>query len=224
MSYSEIINICVSVTSIFIALLALFQTKRQIALSNKQQLFDRRLSCYLEFNTIYSLYTSNKQHLKDDNVFYHTNDMMFSWLTNCSSLEKMMLAVSKPLHQEEQNIFLAKYEQLKKSAIEISIIFDGDTSEIMSEFVATYAELLMTMYQQQIDICHLQKHKNPDGSPMNLDDYERKCKEMAESLGLFNLRDKLERLDDKISQKKVVELIKNSLRLTNGEKRVNLKN
>lgn len=75
-----------------------------------------------------------------------------------------------------------------------------------------------------IDICHLQKHKNPDGSPMNLDDYERKCKEMAESLGLFNLRDKLERLDDKISQKKVVELIKNSLRLTNGKKRVNLKN
>ena len=52
MSYSEIINICVSVTSIFIALLALFQTKRQIDLSNKQQLFDRRLSCYLEFNTI----------------------------------------------------------------------------------------------------------------------------------------------------------------------------
>ena len=44
-----------------------------------------------------------------------------------------------------------------KSAIEISIIFDGDTSEIMSEFVATYAELLMTMYQQQIDICHLQQ-------------------------------------------------------------------
>lgn len=88
MSYSEIINICVSVISIFIALLALFQTKRQIALSNKQQLFDRRLSCYLEFNTIYSLYTSNKQHLKDDNVFYHTNDMMFSRLTNCSNLEK----------------------------------------------------------------------------------------------------------------------------------------
>lgn len=115
-----------------------------------------------------------------------------------------MLAVSKPLHQEEQNIFLAKYEQLKKSAIEISIIFDGDTSEIMSEFVATYAELLMTMYQQQIDICHLQKHKNPDGSPMNLDDYESKCKEMAESLGLFNLRYKLERLDDKISQKRLL--------------------
>lgn len=64
MNYSEIISISVSGISIIIALIALFQTNRQISLSNKQQLFDRRLSCYLEFNTIYSLYTANKLQLK----------------------------------------------------------------------------------------------------------------------------------------------------------------
>lgn len=53
MSHSEIVNIAVSIVSIIIALVAIFQTKQQIALSNKQQLFDRRLSCFLEFNTIY---------------------------------------------------------------------------------------------------------------------------------------------------------------------------
>ena len=40
MNHSEIISISVSVISIIIALLALFQTNRQISLSNKQQLFD----------------------------------------------------------------------------------------------------------------------------------------------------------------------------------------
>ena len=60
MNYSEIANIAVSIVSVGIALVALFQTKRQIALSNKQQLFDRRLSCFLEFNTIYNLYVANK--------------------------------------------------------------------------------------------------------------------------------------------------------------------
>lgn len=69
MNYSEIISISVSVISIIIALIARFQTNRQISLSNKQQLFDRRLSCYLEFNTIYSLYTENKLQLKDESTF-----------------------------------------------------------------------------------------------------------------------------------------------------------
>lgn len=60
MNYSEIANITVSIVSVGIALVALFQTKRQIALSNKQQLFDRRLSCFLEFIrfTIYMWQTS----------------------------------------------------------------------------------------------------------------------------------------------------------------------
>ena len=66
MNYSEIANIAVSIVSVGIALVALFQTKRQIALSNKQQLLDRRLSCFLEFNTIYNLYVANKLYLKDD--------------------------------------------------------------------------------------------------------------------------------------------------------------
>lgn len=130
MNYSEIINISVSIVSIFIALLALFQTKRQISLSNKQQLFDRRLLGYIKFNTIYTLYFANKQYLKKENTFCHTNDLVFLWLTNCSDLEEMTLAVYNPLHQEEQKIFLTKYEQLKRSAIEISMIFDGDTSRI----------------------------------------------------------------------------------------------
>ena len=113
MSHSEIVNIAVSIVSIIIALVAIFQTKQQIALSNKQQLFDRRLSCFLEFNTIYKLYVSNKLYLKDESTFYHTNDLVFSWLTNCIELEEMTLAVSKPLHQEEQKMLLTKYEKLK---------------------------------------------------------------------------------------------------------------
>ena len=139
MNYSEIANIAVSIVSVGIALVALFQTKRQIALSNKQQLFDRRLSCFLEFNTMYSLYVANKLYLKDDSTFYHTNDLVFSWLTNCADLEKMILAVANPLHQNGQKTLLTKYEQLKNDAIEISMVFDGNAAEIAGEFVWSFA-------------------------------------------------------------------------------------
>lgn len=214
MNYSEIANIAVSIVSVGIALVALFQTKRQIALSNKQQLFDRRLSCFLEFNTIYNLYVANKLYLKDDSTFYHTNDLIFSWLTNCSELEEMTLAVSNPLHRKEQTILLTKYEQLKNDAIEISMVFDGNAAEIAGEFVSSFANLLKAMYQQQVYISNLKEQEERDKTPLYLEDYEEKCRKMAVSLGLFELRDKLENLDGEIIRQKVLDEMKNSLRLT----------
>lgn len=213
MNYSEIANIAVSIVSVGIALVALFQTKRQIALSNKQQLFDRRLSCFLEFNTIYNLYVANKLYLKDDSTFYHTNDLIFSWLTNCADLEEMVLAVSNPLQQKEQKTLLTKYERLKNSAIEIAMIFDGNAAKTAGEFISSFADLLKTMYQQQVYISKLSQ-ESADKTPLYLEDYEEKCRKMAESLGLFELRNKLEQLDDEIAQECVIEALKNSLRLT----------
>lgn len=213
MNYSEIANIAVSIISVVIALVALFQTKQQIALSNKQQLFDRRLSCFLELNTIYNLYAANKLYLKDGSTFYHTNDLIFSWLTNCSELEEMTLAVSKPLHQKEQTILLTKYERLKNSAIEIAMIFDGNAAKTAGEFISSFADLLKTMYQQQVYISKLSQ-ESADKTPLYLENYEEKCRKMAESLGLFELRNKLEQLDDEIAQECVIEALKNSLRLT----------
>lgn len=214
MNYSEIISISVSVISIIIALIALFQTNRQISLSNKQQLFDRRLSRYLEFNTIYSLYTANKLQLKDDSTFYHTNDLVFSWLTNCADLGEMVLAVSNPLQQKEQKILLTKYEQLKNSAIEFSMIFDGNSAKIAEYFTSSFAGLLKAMYQQQVYISKLKEQEERDKTPLYLEDYEEQCRKMAVSLGLFELRDKLENLDGEVIRQKVLDEMKNSLRLT----------
>lgn len=214
MNGSEVANIVVSTVSTAIAIVALFQTKRQISLSNKQQLFDRRLSRYTEVNTVYSLYAANKLQLKDESVFYHTNDLIFSWLTNCADLEEMALAVANPLHQKEQKILLTKYEKLKNAAIEISMVFDGDAAEIAGEFVSSFADLLKAMYQQQVFISNLKEQEGRDKTPLYLENYEEKCRKMATSLDLFELRDKLEYLDGEITRKKVLDEMKNSLRLT----------
>lgn len=214
MNGSEVANIVVSTVSAAIAIVALFQTKRQISLSNKQQLFDRRLSRYTEVNTIYSLYAANKLQLKDESVFYHTNDLIFSWLTNCADLEEMVLAVANPLHQKEQKILLTKYEKLKNAAIEISMVFDGNAAEIAGEFVSSFANLLKAMYQQQVYISKLKEREERDKTPLYLENYEEKCRKMATSLGLFELRDKLEYLDGEITRQKVLDEMKNSLRLT----------
>lgn len=60
----------------------------------------------------------------------------------------------------------------------------------------------------------MKEQEKKDGIPLKLENYEKNCTEMAESLGLFELCVKLETLDNKIIEKRIVENMKNSLRLT----------
>ena len=56
MTTSDIINLCLTIVTIIIATIALWQTQKQIKLGNKQHLFDRRLENYLLFKDLLSLY------------------------------------------------------------------------------------------------------------------------------------------------------------------------
>ena len=94
------------------------------------------------------------------------------------------------------------------------MIFYGNSEKITSNFTLSFADLLKAMYQQQVYISKLKKQEDKDKMPLYLEDYEEKCRKMAVSLGLFELRDKLENLDGEIIRQKVLDEMKNSLRLT----------
>lgn len=218
MTLSDTINIVVSLVSIAIALFALYQTKQQIALSNKQQLFDRRLSSYTKFITIYSLYSENKEALNKENAFLYLNEFEYSFLINCSDLEQMIQAISKPLQQNEQKIFLKKIEELNNLALEISMIFDGKSSEMLSNFVYSYTELLRKLYKQRIVVGKLRDRKQENGIPIEQKDYEEKSKQNLKDINIQETLNELNRLDKEIKDKNILEETKNSLRLTKVKK------
>ena len=203
----------VSLASLLVSIVAIIISIQQTRLSNKQQLFDRRLTCYIEFNTIYTLYIENKLYLESDDTFCSINDLIFSWLTNCTDLEEMTLAVLNPLHNEEQKVFLSKYEHLRNFSIEISMVFDDKIATILKEFIFSFAELLKTMYQQQVYITNIKKQEERDGMPNKLDDYQKGCKDMAKNLGIFQIRDRLANLNEEIVQKQIIDQMKKSVRL-----------
>lgn len=213
MGLPEFINIGVSVVSIIIAIVALFQTQRQIALSNKQQLFERRLERYIEISKLLRLLKNNIIYLKNDSSFYRTNDLIFAWLTNCSELADMGAAVADPLQPDKQKQLLTIHEHLKKSAVEIKMIFSKGLGKTMGNFVDVYANLLKEMYQMQVFITKSEEDREKFDRVPTLEEYEKKCKDMANGLGLFKNRDQIIELYDLIEKKNYLGEMEEKLRL-----------
>ena len=218
MSLTDAINIVVSLISIVIALFALYQTKQQITLSNKQQLFDRRLSCYTKFITIYTIFNGSKVIINTKDAFVYLDEFEYSFLINCSDLEEMIQAISKPLQQNEQKAFLKKIEELKNLALEISMVFDGESGEVLSNFVSSYTDLLTKLYRQRIVVIKLRDKKQENGMPIYLEDFIKQSKENLKDIKMQETLNELNRLDKEIVDKNLLEKTKNSLRLTKVRK------
>lgn len=218
MSYSDVIEIVVPVVSLVIAMIALFQTKRQIVLSNKQQLFEKRLRAYTKFITVYDLYSLAKSYLTEE-MLIHANERIFSMLTNCSELEQMYHVMDTPLNQKEKQILLIKCEELKIYAIEVSTLFDERIAKTAYEFILYYTTLLKQVYQLQIFI-HFQREENSTTqSPLPLEVYDSKCKKQIEDIGLIATRDKLEQLAVELIGNKIIEKMKKELCLVKTRNR-----
>ena len=88
-------NFWCSVITALTATLALVLSVRQIRLSNKQQLFDRRLKVYMLANSLISLCKDNYIWLspKREQIPQFVNDYIFIWLTNNTYMENQVDAI-----------------------------------------------------------------------------------------------------------------------------------
>ena len=93
-------NFWFSVITAIVAVIALFQTNRQIRLGNKQHLFDMRIEYYLIAKGMMQLFDKNSNILDEDKK----NDMLaiefvFAQMTNNTYLEKISSVISHPLEE-----------------------------------------------------------------------------------------------------------------------------
>lgn len=207
-------NLWFSIISATLAVIALFQTKSQIQISNRQQLFDRRLDKYILLKDLLALYSKNRNLISKKSDICEMVDFQFSCLTNNSTLESMNQAMSTPLEQDVQNVFLTKCEQLEKAAIEIELIWVNDSAKIMSQFIRQYKDLLMAMYKQQISLNHLEKDNKK--SPMLLEVFQKRAKESAEEIGLFSAINDIDSTFEEILNTNAERRLINSIRLDGG--------
>ena len=144
---------CTVMTSVA-AVVAIGVSVHQIRLSNKQQLFERRLKAYMMANSIISLCKENYVFLsekrKAEPLF--ANDLVFVWLTNNTYMEGQAEAIEHPLEQPFHKELLKKREELRNMAMEFEFIFKGNVASLYGNFLRDYENALAVMYQYEIII------------------------------------------------------------------------
>ena len=144
---------CTVMTSVA-AVVAIGVSVHQIRLSNKQQLFERRLKAYMMANSIISLCKENYVFLSEKGKAepQFANDLVFVWLTNNTYMEGQAEAIEHPLEQPFHKELLKKREELRNMAMEFEFIFKGNVASLYGNFLRDYENALAVMYQYEIII------------------------------------------------------------------------
>lgn len=144
---------CTVMTSVA-AVVAIGVSVHQIRLSNKQQLFERRLKAYMMANSIISLCKENYVFLSEKRKAepQFANDLVFVWLTNDTYMEGQAEAIEHPLEQPFHKELLKKREELRNMAMEFEFIFKGNVASLYGNFLRDYENALAVMYQYEIII------------------------------------------------------------------------
>lgn len=201
-----------TIFAVVISIIALFQTAKQTRLSNKQQLFDRRLEKYLLVKDLLMLYKDNRVIVVGDESICEGVKFQLGMLTNCASLENMGATTTTPLHEEIHKECLTKIEILDKYATEIELLWNTKEGRLAGRFVRQYKKLLYSMYRQQDCINLLNKENTPE-NPLLLDVFQKRAKRNAMEIGLFDAISEVENTYSQIIDRDVEKHIAKSIRL-----------
>lgn len=216
MSQEAILNIILSTIVALTAIFALFQTHRQIKLSNKQFLFNRRLDKYLLAKSLIELYKDNINLLdykdnKDDEAIIV--DFQFINLTNIEYLKDITCIISDPKNNEYKTNFLIKIEELKKLSTEIKFIFPNKGSQYLSKFVFNYQNVLMELYKYQVLIDDMINDNIPRKQKPSYKELQKGHGELTHRKRLYDAIDNLNNSYDELVENKTISIIENSIKL-----------
>ena len=147
-----ITEITLALVAIVISIIALFQTKKQTTLSNKQHLFERRLERYtivedflVQFDCINKLNIDFSS--RDDINAY--NRILLRALCDCVVLKEARGTIDKLTDKTDfdaKYTFLSQCNKLSILSQEIPIIFSNKKAKEVSEFIEQYALLTLSVY------------------------------------------------------------------------------
>lgn len=205
-----------SIITIIATLIALWQTHKQIKISNKQFLFDKRLSKYLLANGLLELYNDNEtlldytDYLDDEPIIV---DSQFINLTNNNYLKDINCIIKEPKNNELKNNFLVKIEELKKLSNEIKFLFHDNNGVLLGNFIMEYQNVLMELYKYQIVLDSMVNDNIPRKNKTPYNELQKNYDELKHRHRLYNAIDNLKKSYHEVVSKKTVNEIEKSIKL-----------
>lgn len=205
-----------AIITALIAIVALLQTHKQIKISNKQYLFDKRLSKYLLAKGLLELYKDNKSLLdytddSDDEAIIV--DYQFINLTNNNYLKNVTCIINEPKNNEFKNNFLVKIEELKQLSNEVRFLFPNKSGLLLSNFIMKYQDILMELYKYQIVLDLMKNRKIPKKNEPTYSELQNEYGELKHRHRLYDAIDDLKKSYHEVVSKKVINKIEKSIKL-----------
>lgn len=205
-----------SIITIIATLIALWQTHKQIKISNKQYLFDKRLSKYLLAKGLLELYKDNESLLDytddpDDEAIIV--DYQFINLINNNYLKDVTCIINEPKNNEFKNNFLVKIEELKQLSNEVRFLFPNKSGLLLSNFIMKYQNVLMELYKYQIVLDLMKKNEIPRKNKPTYNELQNEYGELKHRHRLYDAIDDLKKSYHEVVSKKVINKIEKSIKL-----------
>lgn len=207
---SIVVNVILSYVTIRVAVKALKQTKKQIELSNKHKLFDKRLEKYTLLLKLIENYSKQREHLINRDYLLDPL-ILFSNLMNAHYYDGLIEYASDGTPSINYERFNSKYELLILKAKEIEILWQSDDGKFVEEFVELYAKVVYCLYKQSAYLYSLLKLNNLD-----IRDRSKISKELefcAQDSGLVKTIEDIEKMYSYIVDNKIDEKLKSTIKL-----------
>lgn len=205
-----------AIVTAFIAIIALFQTHKQIKNSNKQFLFDKRLDKYLLAKGLLELYKANEK-LLDYNNYPDDEaiivDFQFMNLTNNNYLKDVTCIIKTPKNNDYKKNFLVKIEELKELSNEIRFLFPNKNGVLLGNFIMKYQNVLMELYKYQITLDSMKNDKIPRKNKPTYNELQKEYGELEHRYRLYNAINDLNNSYYEVLEKKAINKIEKSIKL-----------
>ncbi|MHA5130472.1 hypothetical protein R5P67_01425 [Oenococcus oeni] len=144
------VTLVFSIVTAATAIIGIFMTWWQIRNSNKQSLFEKRLQLFLFADGLANLFRETPTVLNEKDDIEMANDFDFLLLTNNAELSSITSVIKDAKDSDKHQVFLKELESFKGREQMAKFVFKDPTSDIVSNFIGSYRELLFSTYQYQI--------------------------------------------------------------------------